>query len=445
ARIIPIAQSGSDRRYFRILAGGASYIGTYVPNPREGRSFVKLAEGFRKAGRNVPEVFAVSDDFRFYLQEDLGEVTLFSQLGSPHATELIKKSLLSLISLQQTAEEIWKDECMARPFGKRQAMWDLNYFKYEYLKPKEVIFDEDLLEDDFERLAENLAGIDKEFQGFMMRDCQSRNVMVTPTGPFFIDFQGGRKGPALYDAVSFLWQARAGFDLDLRFEMLDFYCDGYCRHDQRKKEGMLASLGDMVLFRTLQVLGAYGFRGLVQRKAHFLLSIPGALSNLRELIEHGCLDNYPQLKRCAQDLTADPLITDEASIDGLTVEIYSFSYKKGYPEDLSGNGGGFMFDCRSLHNPGRYTQYRTLTGRNRAVIDFLESTGEAVGFLRHTWALTDAAVERYLARGFTKLQIGYGCTGGQHRSVYCAEQTAAHVKKTFPEVAVRLIHREHPE
>lgn len=443
--IQPIAQSGSDRRYFRMLAGTTSYIGTYAPDPREGRCFVRLAEGFRKAGRNVPEVVAVSDDFRLYVQEDLGDDSLFSMLGSLQASELIKESLLNLITLQQTPEEFWQGDCIARPFGKRQAMWDLNYFKYEYLKPTETIFDEDILEEDFERLAENLAGIKEEYLGFMMRDCQSRNVMVTSQGPVFIDFQGGRKGPALYDAVSFLWQARAGFDIPFRMKMLDFYCDAYCHGDKRKKTEMLASLNDMVLFRTLQVLGAYGFRGLVQRKAHFILSIPGAISNLRELIGRGCLDLYPELKRCAQALT-EHSYSSEAAADGcLVVEIYSFSYKKGYPVELSGNGGGFMFDCRALHNPGRYSQYRQLTGRDQAVADFLESKGEVGGFLHHAWSLTDAAIERYLSRGFTRLQIGFGCTGGQHRSVYCAEQTAAHVRNTFPEVAVRLIHREHPE
>lgn len=445
ASIQPIEQSGSDRRYFRIVAGDARYIGTYVPDSREGRCFVQLAEGFSKAGRSVPEVIAVSDDCRFYLQEDLGDASLFSELRSPHGIELIKETLLQLVRLQQTPQEVWKDVCMARPFGIRQGMWDLNYFKYEYLKPMEIIFDEDLLEDDFERLSDRLVSINKEYWGFMMRDCQSRNVMVSTRGPVFIDFQGGRMGPALYDAVSFLWQARAGFDDEFRMDMIDFYCEAYCHGDKEKKGEMLASLGDLVLFRTLQVLGAYGFRGLIQRKAHFILSIPGALANLKKLITCGTLDPYHELKRCAEILTSRSLSMEELERCGLTVEIFSFSYKKGYPEDLSGNGGGFMFDCRALHNPGRYAQYRSLTGRDKAVIDFLEARGEVGGFLRNAWSLTDPAIERYIARGFTKLQIGFGCTGGQHRSVYSAEQTAAHVRTIFPEVNVRLIHREHPE
>lgn len=226
--------------------------------------------------------------------------------------------------------------------------------------------------------------------------------------------------------------------------MLDYYCDCFCDGDEMMKKEMLASLDDLVLFRTLQVLGAYGFRGLVQHRAHFLLSIPPALSNLRNLLESGRMDSYPEIKRCAEILTQGIALENAKSDNGLTVEIFSFSYKKGYPADLSGNGGGFMFDCRSMHNPGRYPEYRSLTGRDQAVIDFLEKRGEVKAFLQNVWSLTDPAIERYLSRGFSNLQIGFGCTGGQHRSVYCAEHTASHIRYLFPEVTVKLTHREHP-
>lgn len=269
--------------------------------------------------------------------------------------------------------------------------------------------------------------------------------MLSSRGPVFIDFQGGRKGPVLYDAVSFLWQARAGFDDALRREMLDTYCDAYCDTDLAKKEEMLSWLEDIVLFRTLQVLGAYGFRGLVQHKSHFLMSIPNALKNLSNLLGSGAIDEYPELKRCAGFLTSHLSKEPATPSKELTVEIYSFSYKKGYPADQSGNGGGFMFDCRALHNPGRYEQYKNLTGRDQAVIDFLEKKGETRTFLSAAWSLVDPAIERYLSRSFTNLQIGFGCTGGQHRSVYSAERTATHIKTLFPEVNVRLIHLEHPK
>lgn len=441
-----LPQSGSSRKYFRLKTENGSYIATFTPDAEEGKCFVALAEVFKGAGRFVPSVLAVSSDGMMYIQEDLGERSLFSELGKNGSEDYIKETMSRLVSLQKTQERLWADKCICSPFSRRQAMWDLNYFKYEYLRPSEVIFDEDRLEDDFELLADRLAGISEEFQGFMMRDCQSRNVMISKDGPIFIDFQSGRKGPALYDAVSFLWQARAGFSNDFRSAMLDFYCNEFCEGDIKIKEKMLASLDDIVLLRTLQVLGAYGFRGLVQRKAHFLLSIPGALKNLQELLERGCLDIYPELKRCCESLvskTAIPL-NKEVNRQILTVEVFSFSYKNGYPEDLSGNGGGFMFDCRALHNPGRYARYKALTGRDKEVKDFLEERGEVQGFLKSAWSLTDPAIERYLSRGFTRLQIGFGCTGGQHRSVYCAEATAAHIAEMFPEVSVLLIHREHP-
>ncbi len=439
-----LVQSGSNRRYYRLRTATQSFIGTYVPDAAEGICFVRLALDFRNDGRQVPEIFAASPDGRLYVQEDLGDTSLFSVLHEPEATDSIKETLLRLVALQKTPEGVWEKDCMSNPFDRRQAMWDLNYFKYEYLKPQEIAFDEDRLEDDFEKLAGHLIAIKDDYYGFMMRDCQSRNVMITQKGPVFIDFQGGRRGPSLYDAVSMLWQARAGFNPEFRREMLDFYCDAYCSGNAVKKQEMLSSLGDMVIFRTLQVLGAYGFRGLVQRKPHFLLSIPGALANLRELIEAGAIDDYPELKRCASILARqEERKTDD--FKGLTVEIFSFSYKKGYPEDASGNGGGFMFDCRSLHNPGRYARYKALTGRDKEVIEFLENRGEVKAFLRSVWSLTDMAIERYLSRGFTNLQIGFGCTGGQHRSVYSAERTAAHVRQIFPEARVRLIHREHPE
>lgn len=444
--IVPLAESGSDRRYFRIRTsdGDFSCIATYVPDAAEGKCFVSLAGCFKSLGGCVPEILDVSDDFHFYLQEDLGDVSLFSTLDSDFGSGLVKDTLQRLVALQKMPYGDWHGLAMAKDFNLRQVMWDLNYFKYDYLKPRNVIFDEDAIEDDFQLLASRLLSIDGKFMGFMMRDCQSRNVMVTESGPVFIDFQGGRRGPVLYDAVSFLWQARAGFSDEFRTEMLDYYADTYCSGNVKQKEDMLSSLDEIVLFRTLQVLGAYGFRGLVQNKSHFLMSIPGALSNLARLVEKGVLDDYPELKKVSKALISDSLFDVTPSSGRLDVEIFSFSYKKGYPKDFSGNGGGFVFDCRALHNPGRYKEYKQLTGRDKPVVDFLEERGEIQAFLKSAWSLTDAAVERYVARGFSHLQIAFGCTGGRHRSVYSAEHTAAHIRSLFPDVNVILTHRENP-
>lgn len=442
--ISPIPQAGSDRRYFRLSYGNHSCIGTYVPDADEGECFVKLAADLYSAGRHVPKIYAVSRDFHYYLQEDLGDTSLFSSLKDANLELLMMQTLDRLVQLQKTPVEIWKKDCISNDFCRRQVMWDLNYFKYEYVKPSNVIFNEDFLEDDMEKLADRLISIRKYFWGFMMRDCQSRNVMMTYKGPVFIDFQGGRFGPSLYDAVSLLWQARAGFGPDFRSKMLDYYTDRYCEGNTELKKEMLQSLGDLVLFRTLQVLGAYGFRGLVQHRSHFLMSIPAALSNLKELLEAGVIECYPELGKVASKLIADMQPKETIPVIGLTVEIFSFSYKKGYPRDMSGNGGGFMFDCRAMRNPGRYKEYKNLTGRDKEVIDFLEIINEVGPFLKNAWAMTDAAVERFISRGFSHLQVGFGCTGGQHRSVYCAERTAQHIRRLFPEVNVVLTHREHP-
>lgn len=443
-KMVPIIGSGSDRLYFRMYGKSFSCIGTFVRDSAEGRCFVKLAQDFLSLGRAVPKIFAVSPDFHCYLQEDLGDKSLFSSLNDEDIESIVKDTLTRLVSLQKTPVNVWRNDCINKDFCVRQVLWDLNYFKYEYLKPNEVVFDEDRLEDDFDRLAQRLVSVPEEFCGFMMRDCQSRNVMLTADGPVFIDFQGGRKGPVIYDAVAFLWQARAGFSDDFKMSMLDFYCSAYCEDNDKKKEIMLSNLYEMVLFRTLQVLGAYGFRGLVQKKSHFLLSIPSALDNLADLINKGILDGYAELKKVARAIVADKSFKNEKSDGRLVVDIFSFSYKKGYPQDLSGNGGGFMFDCRALHNPGRYNEYKNLTGKDPEVIEFLERRGEVKAFLKGAWSLTDPAVERYLTRGFTHISIGFGCTGGQHRSVYCAEQTAAHIRLLFPEADVRLSHLEHP-
>lgn len=443
----PIAESGSDRRYFRLFTPDHDFsvIATYSPDAAEGRCFVNLARSLKASGCCVPAVFAVSDDYRFYLQEDLSDDSLFKLLDSSGAEVLIKETLGRLAYLQKSPEAAWLPYCVADEFCRRQTMWDLNYFKYEFLKPRDVIFDENRLEDDFELLSDRLLAIDRRFFGFMMRDCQSRNVMISPVkGPVFIDFQGGRRGPVLYDAVSFLWQARAGFSPDFRERMLDFYADVYCDGDPDLKARLLSSLDEIVLFRTLQVLGAYGFRGLVQNKSHFLVSIPPALVNLQAIVGKGGLRDYPELEKVARALVADPASPVCDNEDRLVVEIFSFSYKKGYPKDFSGNGGGFVFDCRALHNPGRYKEYRELTGRDRPVIDFLEQRGEIQAFLSSVWSLTDPAVERYLARGFSHLQIAFGCTGGRHRSVYSAEHTAEHIRRLFPEAKVVLTHRESP-
>lgn len=443
AEPVRLPGSGSDRIYYRLTTEDRrTAIGVIGNNVAENRSFISLARYFADEGIAMPHIYGVAEGGGAYLQEDLGDTSLFSLIGTQDAPGLVAECMKSLAHMQTLPVAEWQDCCFCGPFDRRQAMWDLNYFKYEYLKPSGAVFDEDRLEDDFETLAAALVSYPKSLEGFMYRDCQSRNVMVRDGKPYWIDFQGGRVGPCVYDAVSFLWQAKAGFNSEFRRRMLSVYAAEFAALRGIADRKVLEAVPVFVLFRTLQVLGAYGFRGLVQHRAHFVESIPGALANLRELIASGAVDAYPELKRVCEILVNDNRFVRDSGRAGLTVEVFSFSYKRGYPADYSGNGGGFMFDCRALHNPGRYDEYKLLTGLDKPVRDFLEEHGEIQPFLASAWELTDAAVECYRRRGFTSLQIGYGCTGGRHRSVYSADATARHIAAKYPDVRVIVNHRE---
>lgn len=440
--VTPLASAGSDRRYFRLSAPDApDVVGTEGPDSVENRCFISLALAFHKAGLHVPEILAVSGDGLSYLQSDLGDTALLPLLSGGRRMEFAAEALRNLVEMQTVDPELWENAVMAKPFSRRLVMWDLNYFKYEFLKPAGVVFDEEALEDDFGRLADELADVPGGMSGFMYRDFQSRNIMVCDDRLYFIDFQGGRRGPLVYDAVSFLWQAKAGFTQEERKTLMGIYASALAAKTAVSPAEVEKSASLFAFFRTLQVLGAYGFRGLVEKKAHFIESIPAALDNLRCLLDNGIADPYPELKRVARHCVESRFRRREQP-DGLTVYVFSFSYKKGYPEDLSGNGGGFMFDCRGLHNPGRYEQYKRLTGLDTEVIDFLKEKGDADEFVENAVAIVSPTVARYHERGFTSLQVGFGCTGGRHRSVYCASNFAKRLAEKFPGVRIEVLHRE---
>ena len=341
----------------------------------------------------------------------------------------------------------------------RSVMWDLNYFKYCFLKGTKIEFSEPKLEDEFERLTDRLVGSRAPMYDtptFLYRDFQSRNVMVQTGEPYFIDFQGGRRGPIYYDLASFLWQAKANYPQALREELITAYVDELGKiSDIRFDRGQLDYF---VLFRTLQMLGAYGYRGYFERKPHFLESIPAAIQNLKDILATEIGEDVPYLRSLAEQVSSIPLeergnhaeimrksrgddsaIKDEQT---LTVKVYSFSFKKGLPVDESGNGGGYVFDCRSTHNPGKYPEFQHLTGRDKEVIDWLEKDGEILTFLDSVYTIVDHHVERFIERGFTHLQVAFGCTGGQHRSVYSAEALAKHIRECYPQVHVEINHRE---
>lgn len=438
--------AGSDRRYYRLSSPGCdiSVIRTEGSDVCENKAFTGLAEVFARHSVAVPHIYGISDDARTYWQEDLGDVSLFSLVRSTEFEELAGNALEGLARMQAVPRHEWEGHVFNPRFGYRQVMGDLNYFRYCLLRPCGIVCDEERLEDDLEAVARVVDSLPEEECGFMYRDFQSRNVMVNDGLPRFIDFQGGRFGPVLYDAVSFLWQAKAALPDDMRMRLLDRYITDYSNITGADGERLRSRLPLMLVIRTLQTLGAYGLRGLTQRRAHFLQSLPDGIANLRGLCDRGGLAEWPELERACRELCSRWLERPglPCPAPGLRVTVFSFSYKKGYPDDFTGNGGGFMFDCRAMHNPGRYEEYKSLTGMDAPVIDFLEERGEVFDYLENVYGLVDKAVDRYVQRGFSSLQIGFGCTGGQHRSVYCAESTFRHLAAMFPGVAIYLIHRE---
>lgn len=445
--ITPLPAAGSHRRYFRITDGQRRVAGTLGQDMAENRAFVYLARALSRAGVNVPEVLAVSDDATAYLQSWAEGPPLYDYLDrcrksgvyDDEAMGVLRRVMCDLAAIHSASGGSidYSRTVPVGEFTEDVAMWDLNHFKYCFLKVTATGFDEAALEKDLRRLARLTAS--RPGDGFMYRDFQSRNIIVTPSlRPLYIDFQGGYRGPAAYDVVAFLWQSRARYPEAVREELLQVYCKARGFNDAETAE-FRARLPLFRLLRTLQTLGTYGLRGLVERKQMFIDSIPTAISHLRQMPAY-VMEKFPEISRiiAALSKTNDP----EKAADRLTVTVGSFSYKRGLPADASGNGGGFVFDCRAIHNPGRYDRFKPLTGRDSAVIEFLERESEAAEFINHASALADASVERYVERGFTSLCVWFGCTGGRHRSVYCAERMARHLRERFPGIAIRLIHRE---
>ena len=504
ANVQQIPGGGSNRTYYRLTGQeGQTVVGVIGTSRDEDHAFLYLTEHFNQRKLPVPKILAASDDELRYLQTDLGSTSLFDAIrGGREAggcytlkeQELLRRTIRELPNVQiRGARGLDFSNCYPQAeFDIDSVLFDLNYFKYCFLKATELDFHELKLEADFRLFAKDLTtDLDNpvpEVDCFLYRDFQARNVMLDAAGnPWFIDYQGGRKGPYYYDLASFLWQASAKYPHKLRRELVYEYYNSLKHYTEVPPvRHFVNRLSLFVLFRTLQVLGAYGFRGYFEQKKHFIESIPPAIQNLRELIAppkvggvpvgRGGLNprfHYPYLTEILRQLTelpqfakveatasrADGYKTTELNPykahpqDGpatfsrydaqgpLVVKVFSFSYRKGIPEDESGNGGGYVFDCRSTHNPGRYEPYKKLTGLDEPVIRFLEDDGEILTFLESVYKLADAHVRRYIQRGFTSLMFSFGCTGGQHRSVYSAQHLAEHLHDKFG-IEVHICHRE---
>lgn len=447
-----LPQSGSERDYYRVHTTTETFIATYGANLAENKTFVYFTRHFKAKGLPVPEIFGINEEENIYIQEDFGNESLLNRLEEKGFTDevyaLYKQSLSQLAALQIKGHEgLDYEQCLTNTsFGKQAIMADLLYFKYYFLDALRQPYNKQKLIDDFEVLSTYLSHTENRF--FMFRDFQSRNIMITPENEVrFIDYQGGMRGAPQYDVASLLWQARANLSDEWKAGLLEDYLVSFEKTlgESIDKDTFRSQYNGYVLIRLLQVLGAYGFRGLFERKAHFLTSIPLALKNLQSFVQNQNIGlALPEFKKVLEICTSDKLIaeftpiqaTDETS---LVVTINSFSYKKGIPADATENGGGYVFDMRGILNPGRIEVYKTQSGLDKPVKDFLEQQTDMPLFLNGVFSVIDISVSEYIRRGFASLMVNFGCTGGQHRSVYAAEALARHLRNKF-KVNIKLRH-----
>jgi len=452
-RIVPLQGElgGSGRKIIRLAGGKQSAIGILYGVREENIAFLEFSRHFRKHGLPVPEIYAEDLSQGAYLEQDLGDTTLFEFLSknrasetiAPAAVEAYRKVVAVLPRFQvEAGRDLNYKVCYPRgSFDRQSISWDLNYFKYYFLRLAGIPFNEQALEDDFSRLTKFLLSAPHDY--FLYRDFQSRNVMLPGGESFFLDYQGGRKGALQYDIASLLYDAKADLPPELRQQLLDHYLDTLAGFIDLDRATFLQYYYAYVYVRILQALGAYGFRGFYERKAHFLQSVPYALKNVRWLLHNVKLPiALPTLMEAFNSMLASEKLQGLASeADNLVVQIFSFSFHRGWPKDESGNGGGFVFDGRSLPNPGREERFKALTGRDAPVIDYLNQQESVHQFFASVLSLVDASINEYQRRGFKHLMVSFGCTGGQHRSVYLAEQLAKRLRGRNG-VDVVLRHRE---
>lgn len=449
-----LPQTASYREYYRISYNDNTVIGVYNEDIKENEAFISFTNTFEKLKINVPKVLHVDLENNVYLLSDLGDQTLYSVIHSKkhnwnESPELIvyyKKALEQLQRFQISANnKIAYKLCYPRArFDRQSILWDFNYFKYDFLKLARIGFDEQLLENDFQKFSEFVASVNTDY--FLYRDFQSRNIMLKEDDIYFIDYQGGRKGALQYDVASLLYDAKAEIPNNLKEELLNHYLDKLERDHKISGKEFMNSYYAFVLIRIMQAMGAYGFRGLFEKKVHLIKSIIPATKNLKYLLESGKIDfDIPQLHKVFKNLIeSNEFKMYEDNIlpnNKLSITITSFSYKREIPIDLADNGGGFVFDCRGLNNPGRHLEYKLLTGRDNEVKEYLRENSSVNEFMEQTYSLVDSTIETYLNRGFKDLMVNFGCTGGQHRSVYCADRMFDHLKEKY-DVNLFLTHIE---
>jgi aminoglycoside/choline kinase family phosphotransferase len=435
-----LPKSGSSREYFRIKSENKSAVGVYNIDQRENLAFLEFSKDFRKKGLKVPEIYADKKEYGIYLQQDLGNETIYQRIEKIRKNDnyenelysIIKNAVEDLVDFQFEADKNL-DYSLSYPreaFDRQSMNWDLSYFKYYFLKLADIEFDEQLLENDFNELIEILLKSEPKY--FLFRDFQTRNIMIKDNELYYIDYQGGRKGAIHYDLASILFDSKADIPQEMRDKLVNDFCAKSKTVFDLNKDKFKQEFYFFVLIRIMQAMGAYGFRGFYEGKTHFLKSIPFAINNLSWILENINFEGkIKYLLSTLNKITQSKKLLQIANQEVLKVSINSFSYKKGIPQDTSGNGGGFVFDCRWIHNPGRYQEYKKLNGRDQAVIEFLDKEPDMHIHLQSVFSLIDRSVRRFIDRDFTHLMVNFGCTGGQHRSVYSAEKLAKYLKKNF--------------
>ena len=391
----------SGRRIIRLRNEQHNAIGILYGVREENAAFLEFSKHFRRHGLPVPEIYAEDLNEGAYLEEDLGDTTLFEFLTknrsgeqiAPNVIDAYRRAVTALPRFQvEAGRDLNYSVCYPRAsFDQQSIAWDLNYFKYHFLKLAGIGFNEQELEEDFRRLTVFLLSADRDY--FLYRDFQSRNIMLRDGEPYFVDYQGGRKGALQYDIASLLFDAKADLPPALRQELLDHYLDQLAGHITLDRDLFLRHYYAYVFIRIMQALGAYGFRGLYEGRPVFVQSIPYALKNIRWLLSHIELPiALPALMKVFSEMANWERLQGVAAEPAkLTVRIMSFSFHCGLPRDESGHGGGFVFDARSLPNPGREERFKAATGKDAPVIEYLEKQEAVRQFLANAIALVDGA------------------------------------------------------
>lgn len=448
----PLKAHGSNRKRYRLKSKKHTAIGVENDDRAENTAFLEFSKHFGKLGLPVPEIYAENLDANIYLEEDLGNDTLFELMEKlrpnknefPSELEHLYTRVVEMLPEFQIkgGKKLNYKFCYPRhSFDRQSIMWDLSYFKYYFLKLAGISFNEQKLEDDYNRFADFLLETRHDF--FLYRDFQSRNIMIRAGRPYFIDYQGGRKGALQYDIASLLFDAKANLPFEVREKLLQAYLNKLSKLTKIDRDEFMKYYYGYTLVRIMQAMGAYGFRGFYERKTHFLQSVPFAIRNLEYVLHNVSLPvEMPMLLSCLQKIVRSTKLREIGNVQlPLTVHIQSFSYKNGLPVDETGHGGGFIFDCRSLTNPGRLDKYKKQNGNDKGVIQFLEGQPEVHSFLTRVRDLISQVIEKYEQRSFTHLSVAFGCTGGQHRSVFCANSLSKYLAEKYG-VKIKLMHRE---